>query len=108
MSRQHHNNMTHRRSARIHFFKRCRERYGIILSDDDYKQIMEAIRHNQRSGKVTAFFTKDLDRETKLYQVNIDDVSMYVIFNLTLNELTTSLPERPKEIEFYATGTSIF
>lgn len=108
MTGTHHNFMSHRRSARIHFLRRCRERYGINISEDDYKQIMEAIRHNQRSGHVTAFFTKDLDKETKLYQVNIDDVSMYVIFNLTLNELTTSLPERPKEIQFYATGTSIF
>jgi hypothetical protein len=69
---------------------------------------MEAIRHNQRSGHVTAFFTRSLDKDAKLYQVNINEVSMYVIFNLSLNELTTSLPDRPKEIQFYATGTSIF
>lgn len=108
MKESHQNKMSHRRSARIHFIKRCRERYGISLSEDDYKQVMEAIRHNQRSGKVNAFFTRSLDNDTKLYQVNIGDIRMYVIYDLTLNELTTALPERPKEIEFYATGTSIF
>lgn len=108
MTDSHQSNMSHRRSARTHFLKRCRERYGIILSTDEYKQIMEAIRHNQRSGNITAFFTRDLDKNTKLYQVNIGDVSMYVIYDLTLNEIITSLPENPKEIRYYAVGTSIF
>jgi len=98
----------HREFARYHFVNRCWERYGICLSGEEHKQIMEAIRHNQRAGNITAFYTRDLDKNTKLYQVNIGDVSMYVIYDLTLNELTTSLPENPKEIRYYAVGTSIF
>jgi hypothetical protein len=108
MARTYRTSLPHRQSARIHFIKRCRERYGIHLTEDQYQQIMSAIRHNPRSGRITAFFTRDLDSFTKLYQVNIDGISMYVIYNLKLNALTTSLSENPKEVRSYAIGTSIF
>ena len=100
--------LSHRQSAQRHFIKRCRERYGIDVSAEDYQQIMSAIRYNQKNRKVTAFFTRDLDNVTKLYQLNIKDVSMYVIYDLNLDELTTALSANPKEIRNYAIGTSIF
>jgi hypothetical protein len=108
MERSYHNQDSHRKEARYHFIIRCWQRYRLVLSMDDYKKILMAVKYGQRVGRISATFTRDLRRNAKLYQVEYEDKVMYVIYNTDLQELTTALTENPKEIQRYATGTSIF
>lgn len=108
MERSYHNLAAHRKNAQYHFLLRCRQRFGLILSLDDYQKILLAIKYGQRIGKITSCFIRDLDNNTKFFEVTYEEKTIFVIYNVELQELVTALTDNPKEIQRYATGTSIF
>lgn len=93
--------MSHRESARLHFIRRCRERHGLKLTFKEYNQILSAIRSKPTIKNVRADFSKGLNSRSHLYRVTFDQTSMYVIYDIALNELTTALPKNPREIQHY-------
>ena len=88
MSRKKRKLLTKKQSERIHFKRRLYQRFGIILSRNEYREIKKIIQNKKING------IRENNRKTK-YHIKYKDCEFDVIYDKIRKELITVLP--PKE-----------
>ncbi|MFA5489192.1 MAG: hypothetical protein WC284_08235 [Candidimonas sp.] len=77
----------HKRNSQTHTLRRAFERFGFIPTTDELKNIKSKI------WKGTATWIRDTENcPRQVYQVELRNVKMKVVFDIRLDEIVTCLP----------------
>jgi len=79
--------MKKRQSEMIHFIKRMKERFNILINEDEYKKLKSMIGSND------AIFIEKESHSRYHYYLNYNNNKIRVVYNVKTRSLITAIKE---------------